>query len=537
MKLDRHPLLGVPYHYAPVSHTSPDSGPRSSKNHPAVGGVATALPLAGRVTGRDTQHNQMDVKMHSMHRIATWSRTALFALLPMGNALALGPPTQEEDPVPEAQPSEEAGEALFLRAGRLIIRPGEVLEGGKVLVRGGRIVAVGADLEAPVGVREINGDVICSAFLDPWSALGLSGTAATDTSTSAATRSVDSLDIYSSEHLRLDAVRAGVTTTRAQVGERSAIGGVGAVLRILPGLSTEQAIVLEESNLAAAIGLSKKGRAVGVFDRLKDIDKLVQEIEGGQKYGEDQIEYRYDLEEWQKEIAEKEEELEKDFKKAKKDREKDQKKAEDKGKDFKEKRYKEDKKPKAPRFDSDKEIMARAVDGELCLVVHANRASELRELLKATEEFDRLRLVVVGGTAALYVAEELAERHIPVIVWPAPFGTEGLDEYDGHDLSLAGRLDEAGVEVLIGSGGGANASRDLPLLAGLAIGHGLPREEAFAALTERAAQVFDVADHLGAVEVGNDAELLVLDGEPLVSTTHVQYVVTGGQLAVTPEDR
>ena len=49
--------------------------------------------------------------------------------------------------------------------------------------------------------------------------------------------------------------------------------------------------------------------------------------------------------------------------------------------------------------------------------------------------------------------------------------------------------------------------------------------------------LLDVADRIGSVERGKDADLLVLDGDPLASTTHIRYVVSGGSLVVTPEDR
>jgi imidazolonepropionase-like amidohydrolase len=90
--------------------------------------------------------------------------------------------------------------------------------------------------------------------------------------------------------------------------------------------------------------------------------------------------------------------------------------------------------------------------------------------------------------------------------------------------------------VLLGSGGtNPGSSRDLPLLAELAVGNGLDRGKAFEALTLGAARAFDAADRLGSLERGKDAEVLVLDGEPL-STARVRYVVTSGRLLVEPRD-
>ncbi len=434
-----------------------------------------------------------------------------------------------------AQEGDAAGEVLFIRAGKVVVRPGEVIENAQVIVEDGVIRDVGTNLTKPDGAREIEGAVVCASFIDPWSTLGLSSDAARDASTNAATRSTDGLDPYTSAELRTDVLRSGVTVVRTQAGARAKLQGVGAVVRVAPGLDADDAVVLSDASIGASIGVTIS-RTADPFDRLSDVDRLVGLVESGRKYREDHVEYKYKLEEWQKEIAEKEAELEKDFKKAKKDRDKKKAKADEEGDEFKDKKYKEDKRPKAPKVDEAKASMARVADGELPLVVHVHRAAELRGLLSATKPFDRLRLVVAGGTEALSAAKELAARHIPVIVWPAPLGSSNADEFTGHDLSLAGRLAAEGVTVLIGSGGQAGATRDLPLLVGLAIGHGLDRDDAFAALTTRAARVLDVSDRLGAIESGKDADLLVLDGEPLVSTTRVRYVVTAGRVAVSPEE-
>ncbi len=462
--------------------------------------------------------------VHTATVRATTVRAELATHSPLGAV-----PTEEARAVPA-----EDDPAVLIRAERLIVRPGHVLTNVAVLVRGGVIVAVGPDLTAPEGATEIQGAVVCAGFIDAWSSMGIS-TDGRDVRlrTDAATRTLNAVDPYGSAHDRDAALRAGVLAVRSQIAEGAAICGVGVVLSLGPGTALDEMVVLEDAVVAAAVGVSQSSRATDVFDRIAQVDKLVGLIRAGLDYRLDHVEYRHDLAEWQEAIAKKEKELEKDFKKAKKARAKDVEKAEETGKEFKEKKYKEDKQPKVPKFDADKEVMARVANGELPLVVTVHRVAELREFLTATRSFDRLRLVIAGGTEALAVADELAARHIPVIVWPAPLGTRRPNEFEAHDLSLAGRLAEKGVTVLLGSGGGDQA-RDLPLLASLAIGHGLDPETAFSALTWDAARAFDVADRLGSVQRGRRADLLVLDGEPLLSSTRVLYVLAGGRVVVSP---
>jgi imidazolonepropionase-like amidohydrolase len=465
-------------------------------------------------------------------------------------------PAKQEAPAPAA-PEKPAAPTFLIKAKRVIVRPGEVLEQTSILVRDGKIVSLGKDLAAPKGAQVLEAEVVCAGFLDPWSALCIDTGSWRDGGATPATRSIDGFDPWSPENLRLEALRAGVTSVRIQAGNFARTGGMGSVVRVAPQLGPAEAVVSPETCVSMSVGLSTnagggqsvefvdgqpvlvdtRGRPMDVFDRIADIDRVASALEGGRTYLYSIVEHKHELEDWKKKIAEKEVELEKDAKKAKKDREKEEKDAKDKGKTFEEKKYKEDKKPQPPRFDEDNAVMARVADGELPFFVQVHRAAELRGLVESTQAYDRLRLVIVGGSEARASASELASRGIPVLVWPALRGKGSFDEYEGGDLSLAGDLARAGVTVLLGSGGSdPAASRDLPLLAQLAIGHGLEREKAFEALTLGAARLLDVADRLGSVERGKDADLLLLDGDPLDSGTRVQRVISAGRLVLNPED-
>lgn len=457
----------------------------------------------------------------------------------------------------EEQPSDGA---IFIRAERLIQRPGVVLENAQILVEDGLVVAVGQDLEPPEGAQILAGKVVCAGFLDPWSALGIAPDLLEDGNTSATTRTVDGLQPIDPRltHLRLEALRAGVTAVRLQGGKHAPVGGLGAVVGLDPEREPWEAVLLEDASLAMSVALSD-GRppqtsvrrledgsfqvetagppAVDVFERIDHADRIGSNVAAGKKYRDELREFQAKLAEWEKQITEKQAELDKEFKKAQRDREKAIEEAKEKGKEHEDKRYREDRKPRRPRVDDDREVLGRIADGELPLVVEAHRAAEIRALLDGTKDYGRLRWILAGGTEALVHAEELARRGIPVLVWPALRGRGGLDEHEGNDLALAGQLAAKGVTVLLGSGGrDASTTRDLPLLAALAVAHGLPEEQAFEALTMGAARAFDVADLIGSVEFGKRADLLLLDGEPLATTTRVQYVLTGGRVAVAPEE-
>jgi len=431
------------------------------------------------------------------------------------------------------RPQEDAADAdvrqsLLIHAERVLVGPGEALEGASILVQDGRIVAVGPGLTAPEGTTEVSGSVVCAGLIDAWSTLGLEPAARAEGRTSPASRSADGVDPWAPPATFVEALRGGVTSARVQAGVRAPFGGVGTLLRTSPEPGTA-APLLQEACVGATLGLTRGGDATDIFDRVSEVERLVGAIEKGEAYGRERIAYREELAEWEKAIAEKTEELEKDFKKAKKKRDKEIEEAEEKGKEFKEERYKEDRKPRAPKYDADDEVMYRVADGELPLVVEVHRSEELRNLLAATEHFSRLRLVIAGGTEALDHADELRRRRIPVIVWATPMDAGRPDEYDEHSLALAGGLDAAGVRVLLGSGG-SSEPRDLRLMAALAVGHGLDRDAALEAVTRGPAQVFDVGRRIGAVRAGMEADLVVLDGDPLDTTTRVLHVVSQGRL-------
>ncbi|MBI1382603.1 MAG: amidohydrolase family protein [Planctomycetaceae bacterium] len=449
--------------------------------------------------------------------------------LPHPHALPGGVPLQEASTAQEVEPGplHDLGQALLIDAKRVIVRPGEELADAQVLVDGGRIVAVGTGLVAPEGARRLSGQVLMAGLIDPWSAVGLDGNSISDRTASAAARAVDALDPYAYDNLRQDALEAGVTSVRVGIGRDGRIGGLSAFVRNDPNFDLTRSVLRSDAAISTAIGAQPNSDA---FTRLDEVDRLIAELEKGKRQVESQADYEKKLAEWNKAIAEKVAELEKEFKKAKRDREKEVEEAKKAKKEHKDKAYKEDKKPKAPRYDADAVELARLYTGELPLIVEIERAPEIRALLEKTKAYPRLRLVLAGATDARFFQEELAERRIPVIVLPQRRDLGGVVAHD--ELALAADLHEAGVTVLFGSGGrDAQATRDLPLFAALAVGRGLDREAALAALTTVPARLLDLGHRLGSVERGKDADLVLLSGDPLSTTTRVQAVLLAGELA------
>ncbi len=435
----------------------------------------------------------------------------------------------EEKPEPLSLAAPQ-GPVLYLKGERVIVRPGKEIENGQVIVRDGRIMAVGTDLEAPEGARVLEGAVICAGFMDSFSTLGLDRASLTTSGSEPSARTVDALDFFGPDHDRQNALKAGVLVAESHIAMNADFGGTGVLLRTGWAHDPEKRLLTDESAM-----WSRLERSGNVVTRVEEVDSLISKLESGGDYLKSWRTYETKLAEWEKEIAELEEELEKDFKKAKKDREKDIEKAKEKGKEHKEKRHKEPKPPRKPRFDPDKEILGRVIEGKMPLVVVATRAAVLRNLLEATKPFPSLRLVIAGGDQALHVAPELAARKIPVMVWPSePLSSSSVPSDTRGSLELAGDLARAGIPVVIGSGF-SGSSAALPLYASLAVGYGLPEEHALAAITTRPAAAFGMQNELGQVRRGRRAELLILDGDPLAVGTQVQFAISGGEVVLEPQ--
>jgi imidazolonepropionase-like amidohydrolase len=448
-----------------------------------------------------------------------------------------------------------SGDAVVIHASEVIVSPGEVVKDVDILVIDGVIRRVEAGIEVPEGARELSGEVVCAGMIDPWSALGVHPSDAAFTGSSPSTRTADALDPFTQKFQKKQALESGVTAVRVQASRRALISGLSSVMSLAS--RDEDLIASDETALGASIGLTNPSSGgstftmgangsftvtetgptpMDPFERIGQVDKIKGMLESGMAYRIAQNGYVEERKEWEEAIEEKVKELEKDFKKAKKDRDKEIEEAKEKGKEFKEEKYKEDKAPKPPKFDQDKETLARVANGEIPLVVEVHRTAEIRNLLEATAEFGRLRMVIAGGTEAGPFAEQLAKRNISVIVNPSPRGGGAYDEFNGHDVALAGILAEADVNVLIGTGGqAAGASRDLSLLAAMAVGGGMEADDALAAITSGPAKVFDLSDR-GTVEFGKQADLLILDGRPLRTTTSVKAVLVGGRVVVEPKE-
>jgi imidazolonepropionase-like amidohydrolase len=177
------------------------------------------------------------------------------------------------------------------------------------------------------------------------------------------------------------------------------------------------------------------------------------------------------------------------------------------------------------------EAMLPVFSGELPVFAHVYELTQIRYALKLADEFG-FRLVIVGGSDAWRIADELAAREIPVIV--AGLHVPPLRRWEAFSAPSENpvRLHEAGVKVAIANMGGtfvANMERNLPYEAAEAVAWGLDPDEAMRMITLYPAEILGVADRLGSIDAGKDATFIVTDGNPLDIRTQVLHAFVQGR--------
>ncbi len=173
------------------------------------------------------------------------------------------------------------------------------------------------------------------------------------------------------------------------------------------------------------------------------------------------------------------------------------------------------------------EALIPVVNGRLPLVTTVNRAQDIRDAVAFAERV-KVSLVISGGTEAHLVAPLLKEKNIPVILGNILSLPANEDAFHAESYQLAGELSKAGVKVAFATGDSAYV-RILPYHAARSVAWGMNREEALKALTINAAEILGVADRVGSLEPGKVANLFIAKGDPLEIRTAVTNVFINGR--------
>lgn len=181
---------------------------------------------------------------------------------------------------------------------------------------------------------------------------------------------------------------------------------------------------------------------------------------------------------------------------------------------FKTKRYLSDKEAgKNPPFDMKLEAMLPVIKKEMPLKAHAHRADDILTSIRIAKEFD-VDITLDHCTEGSLIADELAKEGRPAFVGPS-FGSKSKIELKNKSFTTPRILHEAGVHVSIITDAPVIPLQYLPMCAAMAMNAGLPEEESWRAITINPAKATGIADRVGSLEKGKDADVVIWSDDPM----------------------
>ncbi|MBM3475843.1 MAG: amidohydrolase family protein, partial [Armatimonadetes bacterium] len=380
-----------------------------------------------------------------------------------------------------------AADVLAVKAAHIITMVGPPLDGGTVLIRDGKVVRIGRDFAIPEGAAliEVEGGTVMPGLIDANAMFAFRGEPNEESEEITPDFEVlQAIDRDSPDLKR--AVQLGITTLRVAPGNANVIAGSGAVIKSC-GPSLESVLVKEGGQLKVVMGNdSTGGNATPRSGRPTSFYYRQPTTRMGVVWLLRQALFRV-------------------------------KTALGKGEAL---------------TPSDTAI-AEALKGKLPVEISLRSAVDVETAFEVMDEFGLRRLVLVGCPEGYKLSREIARRGVPVILGPLyayPRTWREASEAPDVSLNSAGLLAQAGVKVALGSGDGGGP---VDLLAWVVLTHryGLPREAALAAVTTNAADILGVADRVGSLAPGKDADLVILTGDPLQATSRVDKVIVNGRVA------
>ena len=391
----------------------------------------------------------------------------------------------KEKPPPPRGTSAAAGPVTAITNARVLTVSGAPIERGTVVMQGGKILAVGANVPVPAGAATIDGTgkIVTPGWFDsstqigiveiPLSADGTADQATTDSGLSAAFNVIDAFN-PSSTVIPVTRVEGITRVLVLPAGTGHVLAGQGAVIE-LSGEHVPGSVNKSPAAMLALIG--EAGAAVAGGSRSTAMLRLREALQDAQDFARNRQAYNTA-----------------------------------RRRDY-------------ARGRLDLEALQPVLRGEVPLAIQAQRASDLLAAMRLADEF-KVRIVLMGAAEGWMVADEIARRKVPVVVKPLT-NLPGFDSL-AATLENAGRLASAGVTVAL-SAFDTHNTRNLRQEAGNAIAYGMDRDAALQAVTLTPARIWGVADRFGSIEPGKDADLVIWSGDPFELSTSAERVFIRGR--------
>ncbi len=405
-----------------------------------------------------------------------------------------------------SQQSSNGGASTYaIRNARIVVVSGPAIENGMLIIRNGKIEAVGTGVAVPPGAQEIDarGLTIYPGMMDAATSMGLSeidlGAPGTVDTTEVGEINPNAAAINGvnphSAHINVTRVNGITSVVTLPLG--GLVSGQAAVINLDGSTTTEMAVV-PRAALVISFPRAATSNDGGFFapptdipiteaitTRDKQVERLRKLLRDAEAYGRAQDAYA------------------------------------------------RDKSLPRPAQSVVLASLVPFVRGERPVIFRAEREAEIRAAVRFAEEM-HLKAIILGGNEAWKASSLLKERNVPVIVTSVRSLPSLEDDYYDVLYSNPAKLQQAGVRFCISSGDIGSEVRDLPYHAGMASSFGLSHDEAVKAVTLYPAQIMGVGDRLGSIEVGKIANIAITDGDILDARTHIRYLfINGRQLPLT----
>lgn len=384
---------------------------------------------------------------------------------------------------------------LAIKNGKLVTITNGTIENGTILIENGKIVAIGKDVAIPEGAQVIDatGKWVTPGLIDAHAHIGLFGEPSIwanndgNEMTAPVTAQLRGIDSLNPQDMAFPmVVAAGVTTVYTGPGSANIIGGTGVAIK-LRGRTVEEMVIPGTEGMKMALGENPKRvygetRKVMPSTRMGNAAVLREALVKAQNY-------MNKIEQAKEEAA------------------------------------KEGKTPKLPDRDLQLEALAKVLRREMKARIHCHRADDIMTAIRIAEEFN-LDYVIEHCTEGWKIADILAAKKVRATVGPNLLAAHKMELIDVNHGN-AGILAKAGVKVAI-QVDSSSETKWLPVHAGIMVREGMPEEEAWKAITINSAEILGIADRVGSLEVGKDADIAIFDGHPMCNFTHCEKTIIDG---------